>query len=126
MSCNSTLVGFFSDEPRKKSPADKVWIDSLGLLITAQVCRVGQLPNYCYQSLQVGYPKTQMRKAWEKLHSRTNDSELALPLPAPTLGAIPALRGTRSAPFRARVNCAVNLIMLECAPFVMARKDNLK
>jgi hypothetical protein len=32
-------------------------------------------------------------------------------------------RGTRSAPFRAHVNCAVNLIMLECAPF-QARKDN--
>jgi hypothetical protein len=43
--------------------------------------------------------------------------------PCQLLGANSIPRGTRSAPFRAHVVCAANLIMLECAPF-QAQKDN--
>ena len=68
--------------------------------------------------------KTQMRKAWKNCTGgRLIDGETC-PSQYPLLIECKFLsRGARFAALRARVICAVNPIMLECASF-QARKDN--
>ena len=82
-----------------------------------------QLPNYCSSIVLACYPENANAEGVEKLHRWTSDSGLVLPQPA-HLAQFPFRAVLAHAPFRAHVICAVNLIMLECAPFVRVQKDN--
>lgn len=69
-----------------------------------------QLPNYCSPTLLTGYPKAQMRKAWEKLHGGRLIAGVSCP--CQRLDAILTPRGAPHVRAVLMANCAATHITL--------------
>ena len=75
--------------------------DRHDLPIVLTDCQQGQLPNYCYQIVWVGYPRNANAEGVEKLHRWTMDSVHDLLQPA--VMQFPLCAVLAHAPFRAPV-----------------------